>query len=389
MKIAYVDCYSGISGDMFLGALLDAGLPLEHLTNELRKLDLPDEWILKHESVMKGPIRASLLKVEIPHESHAHRHPGDIYSMINASELSAGVKTTARRIFARLAQAEASVHGIEMEKVHFHEVGAVDSILDIVGAAVGLEALRIEKLYASALPLGSGEVITQHGPLPVPAPATLELLAGCKASLRPSPAGIELVTPTGAAILAELAEFAQPAMQLNAIGTGAGRKDLAWPNILRILVGQTTPGAEEEMAVLETNIDDMNPQFYAPLLEKLFQAGALDAWLTPMQMKKNRPGIMLSVISRRKDEPSLANLILHETTTFGIRVHAITRYESGRDFITVETPYGPVRLKRKLLDGKAVYAAPEYEDCLAAAKTHNIPIQQVYLAAQIAAGRED
>jgi len=396
MKIAYVDCFSGISGDMFLAALLDAGLPLETLRAELDKLGLTEAFSLEVSETRKGSLRACLLHVDVPHlhaERHEHEHDHDhahqrswkeIRTLIQSSGLAEAVQQTSLAIFSRLAAAEGRVHGVPADEVHFHEVGAVDSIVDIVGAAVGLNELGIQRLYASALPMGSGSVQSQHGLLPLPAPATLELLSEAHAPTVPSTAQVELVTPTGAAILAALATFQQPAMTVSAHGVGAGQRDLPWPNILRLIIGESTDEGGGHV-LLETNIDDMNPQLFAPVMERLFAAGALDVYLTPIYMKKNRPGTLLGVIARQQDQAALAHLLLAETTTLGVRVHAVTRYEAGRETRTVDTEFGPLKVKLKLLDGKVLQASPEYEDCLRVAQAQGVSPARV-LAAAAAAG---
>jgi len=385
MKIAYVDCFSGISGDMFLAALLDAGLPLEHLQGQLTLLNLPEPFEIGVSKVLKGAIQASLLEIKLGEHEHEHEHDhhrnlADIRRLIENSHLADGVKTASLAIFQRLAEAEGSVHGVAVEEVHFHEVGAVDSIIDTVGAAIGLDYLGIQRLYASPLPLGSGQINTQHGLLPLPAPATLALLAAAHAPLVPSPAQKELVTPTGAAILATLATFEQPAMTLTGLGTGAGRRELPWPNILRLLLGETENPAQA-MVTIETNIDDASAQQLGYVMGRLFAAGALDVYFTPIYMKKNRPATMLSIIARKADEAALARLVLEETTTFGMRVYPIYRYEAGRTFQTVQTEYGEVPVKLKLLDGKVVQAAPEYDVCAHLAAEHHVPLMEVYAAA--------
>jgi len=299
------------------------------------------------------------------------------------------VKTNSLSIFQRLAQAEGKIHGQPPEAVHFHEVGAVDSILDIVGAALGLETLGIERLYASALPWGSGQVNTQHGLLPLPAPATLELMRQAHIPLVPTTAQKELVTPTGAAILATLATFEQPAMRIVQVGTGAGRRELPWPNVMRLVVGEMgSDQAHGELVLIETNIDDMAAQGFGQVMGRLFQAGALDVYFTPIYMKKNRPATMLSVIAPRSHEPELARVILEETTTFGMRVQPIGRYEAEREVRKIATPYGAIDVKLKLLNGKAIQAVPEYEQCLQIAEEQGLPFLRVYQAA-LSAGRQE
>jgi uncharacterized protein (TIGR00299 family) protein len=379
MKIAYADCFSGVSGDMFLAALLDAGLPLDVLQQNIDKLNLPEKVELKLTETHKGALRAANLDVIVLH-SHNHRHLADILEVINASELSERVKATASKIFQLLAEAESRVHGEPVEHIHFHEVGALDSIVDIVGAAIGLDYLGIEQLYASPLPYGSGTINTDHGLLPLPAPATLEVLRLIKAPLTPTSAEMELVTPTGAAILGSMAQFKRPNLVMTHIGIGAGKRDLEWPNILRLMIGVVPEAEQTEMVQLETNIDDMNPQFFGYLMDKLFASGARDVFMTPIHMKKNRPGILLGVIALRKDEAALAELLLRETTTLGLRVQPIGRYEASREFRALETRFGKVTIKAKLLDGKVIHATPEYDDCVRLAKENQVSLLEIYKA---------
>ena len=391
MKVLYCDCFSGISGDMLMGALLDAGLPLDYLRAQLVTLPLPDPYELRLEEVHKGALRASSFSVDVDESKPGpERHLSDIAAMIEASQLSAQVKDTSLRVFRVLAEAEARVHGEPLEHVHFHEVGAVDSIVDIVGAAVGLEYLGIERIYSSPVPLGSGQVKTRHGLLPLPAPATLELLGRAHARTVPSSSQMELVTPTGAAVLAALATFEMPALVLGGIGTGAGKRDLPWPNVLRVILGEASDGIVHPLVLVETNIDDMNPQVYGHVMARLFAAGALDVFLTPIYMKKNRPATMLSVIARRADEAALAKIILAETTTFGMRVQPVYRYEAARTFRKVATEFGDLQVKLKVVDGKVLQAAPEYDDCQSAAQAQGVPFLDVYQAAlRAAAGLVD
>ena len=377
MKIAYADCYSGISGDMFLAALLDAGLPLETLQAGIDRLNLPEKVELKLTEIRKGALRASDLQVIVP-ESHHHRHLADILAIIDGSSLSDQIKTNTRKVFTLLAQAEARVHGTTVEEVHFHEVGALDSIADITGAMIGLEALGIERLYASALPYGTGVVETMHGRIPLPAPATLEVLKMVNAPLTPSDAETELVTPTGAAILGTLATFERPAMKISAIGIGAGKHDLPTPNVVRLLVGETKEESATEMVQIETNIDDMNPQFYGYLMDKLFAAGAKDVYLTPIQMKKNRPATLLGVIALRRNEAALAELILRETTTLGLRVLPIVRHEGRFEGRQIHSVYGDLTVKDKILNGKVLQSIPEYDECVRLANEKNVSLAEIY-----------
>ncbi len=382
MKIAFADCFSGISGDMFLAALLDAGLPFETLQEGIESLNLPEKVELRLTETHKGALRAADLEVIVPH-SHHHRHLSDILDILANSALPDTIKQAAGRVFTLLAEAEARVHGEPIEHIHFHEVGALDSIVDVTGAVIGLEALGIERLYASPLPYGSGEIESSHGTIPLPAPATLEVLRLARAPLTPSTARAELVTPTGAAILGTLATFERPTFTISGVGVGAGKRDLPWPNVMRLIIGETFETDTAEMVQIETNIDDMNPQFYGYIMEKLFSAGARDVFLTPIQMKKNRPGTLLGVIAPRQDEMALAELLLRETTTLGLRVQPVGRYEAQREFRTVDTAYGKLTLKEKILDGRVVQSVPEYDDCVRLARGNGISLAEVYQAVQM------
>jgi pyridinium-3,5-bisthiocarboxylic acid mononucleotide nickel chelatase len=382
--IAYLDLPSGISGDMFLGCLVDAGWSVERLRFVVAQLRLPaDEWAIEARQVMKGPLRATLVDVQAQEGDH-HRHMADIRRIIESSDLPKAVQERAIAVFGRLAAAEAKVHGTTADKIHFHEVGAVDAIIDIVGVVAGLAELGIDKVFASALPMGTGWATTAHGKIPLPAPATLELLAAAKAPTRPGPGPGEWVTPTGAALVAEFAEFTQPLMTLERIGTGAGQKDCPWPNVARLWLGKFE--ARGAMVQLETNIDDMNPQLYAAVSDKLFAAGAKDVWFTPIHMKKNRPAVLLSALGTSASEAALSRVIMEETTTLGVRVHALQdRHEARREMRQVETPYGAVHVKLKWVDEQAAGAMPEYEDCRALAESAKVPVRSVYEAASAAA----
>jgi len=277
-----------------------------------------------------------------------------------------------------------------VQNIHFHEVGALDAIVDIVGTVAGLHELGIEQLYASALPMGHGWIDSQHGKLPLPAPATLELLSAANAPTCPAPGPGELVTPTGAALVCELARFAQPVMRLHKIGIGAGQRDTEWPNVARLWLGTADPAeadASSQGAIvqIETNIDDMNPQFYAPLSERLFAAGALDVWLAPIQMKKNRPANTLFVLAPASAQRNIADMILRETTTLGVRIHPVNRFEAEREFQNVVTAHGSVQIKLKKWGGQVIGAMPEYEDCRRLAESKNVPVKLVYDAALAAA----
>ena len=387
--IAYLDLPSGLSGDMFLSCLVDAGWPLEALQEALSHLPLPvGSWSVRAEPVMRGPMRATLVSVETA-EDHHHRGLHDIQTLIEAADLPGPVRANAIATFTRLAQVEAKVHGVPVEQIHFHEVGALDAIVDVVGVAAGLHALGITELYASPVPLGPGWTQSAHGALPLPAPATLELLASVQAPTFPAPGPGELITPTGAALLAQHATFRQPAMRLQRIGYGAGQRELTWPNLARLWLGETddtrtTTSAPHaaSMVQIDTNIDDMNPELYLSVSQRLFAAGARDVWLTPIQMKKGRPAVILSALAPLDLEASLADLILRETTTLGVRVHAVWRHEASREFRTVESGYGPVQVKLKRLGDEILGATPEYEDCQRLADLHGVPVRLVYEAAQ-------
>jgi hypothetical protein len=381
MKIAYFDCFSGISGDMTLGALVDAGVELSALEAELRRLNLPN-WKITAEKVKRGAIFATQVKVEAA-ETHHHRGLTDILRLIAQANLAPRIADRATRIFRRLGEAEAKVHQVDIEKVHFHEVGAVDAIIDIVGAAIGFELLGIDEFACSSLDVGAGNVKTDHGILPVPAPATAELLRGSPTYS----SGIlkELVTPTGAAIATTLAtRFGEmPPINLQSIGYGAGSADLAErPNVLRLLVGDAVGMEKGErwdapVTIIEANLDDLNPQIYGYFVEQAFAAGALDVFSTPVQMKKNRPGILVTLMCESASVNKLIDLIFRETTTIGVRTHEVRRRTLEREIVPVETPLGEVRMKVSRMNGTMLNATPEYEDCRQIAAQKGIPLKQV------------
>ncbi len=381
MKIAYFDCFSGISGDMALGALVDAGCALERMEAELRRLELSG-WQIRAEKVKRGALAATKVVVETG-EHHHHRSLSTILGMIDRAGLAPRAADRARQIFQRLGEAEARVHNVPVEKIHFHEVGAVDSIVDIVGACVGFETLGLEAFACSALNTGSGSVQTQHGLLPVPAPATADLLRGAPAYST----GIqrELVTPTGAAIVSTLAtQFGpMPPMKVAAVGYGAGAAELReQPNVLRLFIGEAAEGEvaagrEETVAVIEANVDDMNPQIYGYFVERALAAGALDVYATPVQMKKNRPGQLLTVLCDPAAADGLMNLIFRETTTIGVRTYRAQRRCLERESVPVETPLGVVRMKVARLNGHILNAVPEYDDCQRIAAESGLPLKQV------------
>jgi uncharacterized protein (DUF111 family) len=493
--LVYIDCFSGIAGDMLLAALLDAGLPVETLQAGLAKLDVGG-YRLEVTRKQSYGITGTKLDVVVDEEVQPERRLADILDLLNRSVLPPWVRAAAEGVFRRLAEAEAKIHGSTIDEVHFHEVGAVDSIVDIVGGLIGLHALGVTRVQASSLPLPGGTVRARHGLLPAPAPATLEILARVGAPTRPAPVLGELVTPTGAAILAELATFEQPTMRVHRVGYGYGTKELPWPNAVRVWLGEpwapgpprivgslappaTLPGTEkeersggnlgglperpgpegagrlgeqperldawkpaptkagsvgagfqastpsidppnlpasspppsvnppdlpasaatpamapsnlptsplrhDEVMVIEANLDDATPELLGYAMERLFEAGALDVFFTPIQMKKNRPGTLLGVIGRPDRASALAEVILRETTTLGVRLRRSERLIAGRRQETVLTPFGPVRVKVKLLGERAI-AAPEYEDCAQVAREQGVPLADVYRAAQQAA----
>jgi pyridinium-3,5-bisthiocarboxylic acid mononucleotide nickel chelatase len=379
--LAYLDCFSGISGDMLLGALLHAGLDLEDLRAGLATLPLSG-YTLDAERVTDHGLSGvrCVVRVDEP-DSHGHRHLREIRDILAAGRLPHRARERALAIFMRLAEAEGAIHGVPAEEVGFHEVGAVDSIVDIVGTALGFELLGIEEVYCSELPLTSGRVRSSHGSLPVPAPATLELLKDSGVVWKNVPGEGELVTPTGAAVIATLAQFGRPErMTVQRVGYGFGQKKLPWANCLRLLLGERTNVTDterDEIVVLASNIDNMTGEALGWLMERLLMAGALDVSYTPIQMKKNRPAAQLTVLAMPDDAERLSSLILRESATLGVRVSRMERRKAGRREETIETPLGEARVKLKLLGGRIVAATPEYEDCRALAERHGLPLEAV------------
>jgi len=372
MKLCYLDAFSGIAGDMTVGALADAGAPPEAIEAGLRSLGTGAAF--RFERVKRRGISALKFHAE-GGEQKAHRHLPQILRMIDGSALPVRAKQDARRVFERLGEAEARVHGVPIEKVHFHEVGAVDSIADIAGACLALSLLGVERVHCSAINTGSGTVETEHGVLPVPAPATAALLEGAPVYARGPE--VELTTPTGAALAATLAAGfgPPPAMRLQASGFGAGSREFPQAaNVLRVLIGEAS-GAPEAVtvALLEANIDDSTPQVLGYAMERLLEAGALDVTLQPVYMKKNRPGTLLSVVARPEDQERLAALVLAETSTLGLRIHHAERRVQERSIVEVETPHGKVRVK---VSGSGAFA-PEYEDCRALALATGEPLKDI------------
>lgn len=388
MKIAYFDCIAGASGDMILGALLDAGLPESTLREQLALLRLAD-FDLRIRRVEKNGFSATKVDVLVKDDAPA-RHLPEIEAMVLESDLPATIKERAVAIFRRLGEVEAGIHGTTLDQVHLHELGGIDTIVDVVGTLAGLAALGVERVVVSPLPLGRGFVRGAHGPIPLPAPATVALLKG--APVVGSNLDMELVTPTGAALLSSLAaEFGPiPAMILEATGYGAGGRDLPIPNVLRLFLGRASAShlQIETLALLETNIDDQNPEIYDYVMARLFEAGALDVFLAPIQMKKNRPATLLRVLCRPEQADALRAILFAETSSLGVRQQSILRHCLARSSQTVETAYGPVRVKVASWGEGQVKAAPEYEDCRHLAEVSGVPLREVYRAAEQAARSE-
>jgi len=407
MKTLYFDCFSGISGDMTIGALLDLGLDFEYLKAELKKLPV-EGYELKAGRVVRSNLSAMKFDVEIegdaghPHEHHDHGHTHDhhhhenghtrqphfhrkaseILQMIAQSSIHPNARRIATDIFTKLAISEGKVHNIRPEDVEFHEVGAVDSIVDCVGAAIGFDALGIERFLCSAINVGSGFIHCQHGVMPVPAPATADLLRN--ATIYSKHANTELVTPTGAAILAAVVNPFGPLQNFvtDRIGYGAGTKEFAdFPNCVRLMLGAESGASAEDVIVIEANIDDMTPQNFGYVTERLFGAGALDVFTLPIQMKKGRPGHLLQVLTPPHSADSISRIIFQETTTIGIRSHSASRTILDRESVEVETEYGKVSVKVSRLAGDIVNFTPEYEDCARLARERSVPLKKVQAAA--------
>jgi uncharacterized protein (TIGR00299 family) protein len=402
MKVAYFDCPSGASGDMILGALVDAGVPFETLERELAGLGVGG-YRLERREVMKAGFRATKIDVHLAgydrdpgymgraadagahrHEPAGHRGLGEILGILERSRLAPAVRDMASRVFRRLAEAEARVHGTTPERVQFHDVGAVDAIVDVTGSCIGLHLLGIDAVHFGALPVGGGFIDGPHGRIPVPGPATAELLKGFPTL----DTGIrrELVTPTGAAILTTLAAGAgaMPAMRVTAVGYGAGTMDLETPNVLRLFVGEaavTTPA--ETIVQVETTVDDMSPQLYEPLLERLLEAGALDAWLTPVIMKRSRPGVVLTALCEPGRVADLSRLLFEESSTIGVRWTAYQRSRLDREMVRLDTAYGPVTFKVSRLEGRVVTVTPEFEEVRRIARDKGLPVREVLEQARV------
>lgn len=400
-RTLYLDCFAGASGDMFIGALLDCGLDFEFLKTELGKLNV-EGYELSLARVDRSGISAAKFDVHVHtehyghehhhhghHHDHSHRHLSEIKKIISSSNLSDRVKDRAQMIFQRIGEAESKIHNIPIEKVHFHEVGAIDSIVDIIGACVALDALQIERIISSPLHVGSGTFKCAHGTYPVPGPATTELLKGVPIYSKEIEG--ELVTPTGAAIISTLAEsYGQmPMMKVEKVGYGAGTRDYPkFPNALRAIIGELEADADQTpttVTVIEVNIDDLNAQVFGHLMEVALEAGALDIFYTPAQMKKNRPGVLLTLLCKPEDRERMCEIIFRETTTLGVRYRNERREILRREFVTVETEYGQIRIKvSRARDGRVMNFSPEFEDCRSAAEKHQIGLRAAQAAAMLA-----
>lgn len=382
MRIAYFDCIGGASGDMLLGALIDAGASLDGVRSAIDRLALPNCEVTA-ERVMKGALSALHVTVKTPRKE-MHRHYTDLVAIIASADLPDAIKAKALAILQRVGEVEAGIHGEPIESIHLHELGGDDTLIDLVGTLLALADLKIDRVCVSTLPLARGWTKSQHGQLPLPAPATLALLKDAPVRYVES-VEAELVTPTGAALLTSLADQygGFPSMTLRSIGVGAGRRDLPFPNVLRVLIGEAADDGLmiETLSLLETNIDDLNPQVYEHVMQHLFDAGALDVTLTPIHMKKNRPAITLSVLCQPDKVTALIKIILSETTTLGVRQQTIERVSVPRSIETVDTPYGSIRVK-VVRWGDIDRAVPEYEDCRRAADAHSVPLTTVMAAAR-------
>ncbi|MCP4132068.1 MAG: nickel pincer cofactor biosynthesis protein LarC [bacterium] len=384
MKILYYDCFSGISGDMNLGALVDLGVDKDHLVNELSELSIKDEFELRISKDSKKGITGTRVEVVVRggnagHTHHHNRNLTDIEEIINSSGLGASVKKRSLAIFQKIAEAESTVHGKPIRDIHFHEVGAVDSIVDIVGAAICLDFLAVDEIISSPVELGGGVVRCEHGLLPVPAPATVEILTGIPVTS--GAAVFEATTPTGAAILAAGAREFTPEKNfvIEKTGYGIGFKDGELPNVLRVFLANREEKAHcHEVTMAECNIDDMNPELYDYVMEKLFTAGALDVFLSPIIMKKGRPATMLSVLFNAKKEAAVIDILLRETTTLGIRKQTVKKHMLQKESVVVETSFGPVPVKHAFYNGEKIKSKPEYDICKKLALKHSVPIQNIY-----------
>ncbi|MZH15580.1 MAG: nickel pincer cofactor biosynthesis protein LarC [Nitrospinae bacterium] len=380
LRIAYFDCYSGISGDMILGALVDMGVDIREIRKALKNIDLGG-YKLEAKKVKRSDLSCTqiLVKLEKQKSRQPHRSFSNIKKLIEKSGLPSRVKKNSIEIFKRIAKVEAGIHNTTVDKIHFHEVGGIDSIVDIVGGVWAIESLKLDKIYSSPLNVGEGLVDCAHGRLPVPAPATLKLLKGIP--VFSSGVKNELTTPTGAAMIAFYAEKFQsmPAMTIAGEGSGAGSRVISSiPNMLRVFVGETSHIGTNELVMIETNIDDMNPEVFEAVMESLFKEGALDVFFSSIMMKKNRPATQISVLAENNNRERLSRILLTETSSFGVRFYGVDRMTLDREVKKIKTPYGSINIKIGLLDGKIVQAAPEFEDCKKASRAKKRPVKKIY-----------
>ena len=381
LRTAYFDCYSGISGDMILGALIDLGVEGKKIGKALKKIDLKG-YKFQVKNVQRNGISGTQIKIVDKlkqNYSHPHRSFSDIKKIINESGLSSIVKNNSIKIFEKIAKVEARIHNTTIGKVHFHEIGCVDSIVDIVGSVWAIESLELDKIYSSALNVGEGFVDCAHGRLPVPAPATLKLLKGIP--IYSSGVKKELTTPTGAAIISFYAEKFQsiPPMTILKDGYGAGDRIVSsLPNFLRIILGEMEGKGFEKIMMIETNIDDMNPEIYDSVMESLFKSHAIDVYFSPILMKKNRPATKISVLSESSNREALSKILLTETSSFGVRFHEVDRIILDREVLKLKTSFGDIKIKIGRMDGNTVQVSPEFEDCKNAARKNKLPVKNVY-----------
>jgi len=391
-KILYYDCFAGISGDMNLGALVDLGVPVEHLEKELSKLKI-EGFRLELESDMRKGISGTKITVVIENpENEKHRHLRHIEELVNNSTLSDPIKEKALAIFMKVAEAEAKVHNIDIQKVHFHEVGAVDAVIDVLGACLALEQLKVDEVVCSELPMGQGTVSSAHGTLPLPAPAVAAMLPGVP--VRPADVEGETVTPTGAALVTTFADRfgPMPAMTVETVGVGAGSSEFpSLPNVLRAFTGTATAAAEmseSEHVIVECNLDDLDPRVLPEVIGRLLSSGALDAYVTPLVMKKGRPGHLLTALAPAAAMDGVIDVLLRETTSLGCRSHPVTKYHLQRRMETVQTPWGPVPVKVALAGEQVLRRVPEFDACVELAHAAGVPVRDVLAAATSAAEKE-
>ena len=380
MKTIYFDCFSGVSGDMIIASLIDLGLDINFLKNELEKLNLKN-YEIEAKKIIKGGIAATKFNIIDYKNTKKTAKPfflSDFNKLIDNSKLDDEIKNKIKKIFLIIANAESKVHGKQIDKIHFHEIGAIDTIIDVAGALIGIKKLGIEKIYCSKINVGTGFVEFSHGKFPVPAPATAQILKNIP--IYHDGTQSELATPTGAAIITDLAsEFGEmPCMNVEKIGYGAGSKDLGHPNLLRVFFGETNENKNETINVIETNIDNMNPEIYPYVIDKLMENGALDSYLTNIIMKKGRPAIKLTVLTKIEDTDKLSNIIFNETTTLGVRIFRAERKILNRETKMIKTKYGDARVKISRLNNEIKNATPEYEDCIKIAKKYKISLKEVY-----------